>query len=165
MHRDVSSKVHIYRGGGFQSFQVDRYRIWLLDSEWLDDSCHSMRLVAALCEKGLLTGKSFYAGLDSSDDSLSAQSTAPSNSPNLGEDFRSFSGKPTYIERAWVNSIRHGPSVDTVFVGLSVDLTGKLPGPMSVFQLSFTCSKNSNPCHGFVDDPQVIAVQLQGMIL
>jgi len=163
--RIAAPDVHVFQGRGFRSFQVEHYRIWMLQSAWLDDSCKTMSLVGRLCEKGLLTGKAFHRSVGESDEPPSDRARGSRNSPNIDEDFRLFSGTPTYIERAWMDSVRRGALVDTVFVGLSVDLTGKLPGPMSMFNLIFTCRKNSRPCQGIADNPRIISLELHGMVL
>jgi hypothetical protein len=163
--RITAAGVEVFQGRGFRSYQVEDYRIWLLQSAWLDDSCKTMALVGNLCERGLLTGKAFHRDDAASGDSRSSRTQVVRNSPNIDEDFRLFVGKPTYIERAWLDAVHSGASVETVFVGLSVDLTGKLPGPMSLFNLVFTCGKGSRPCQGIVENPKVIGLERRGEVL
>jgi hypothetical protein len=154
--------VRVFAGKGFTSFQVEEYRTWILDSGWNSDSCNTMRLVSALCRKGLLTGRTFhYATGDTSRLAL-GRPIAFENHASIDEDFRAFHGKPTYIERAWMESIRRGIQVDTLVIGLSSDLTGKLPGPMSVFRLVVTCNKNSIPCQGILYNLRIIALEPRG---
>jgi hypothetical protein len=155
--------IRVFSGRGFTSFQVEEYRTWILDSGWNSDSCSIMRLVSALCRKGLLTGKSFHYSAGDTNRLLTGRPFVFENHASIDEDFRAFRGKPTYIERAWMESIRRGSIVDTLFIGLSSDLTGKLPGPMSVFRLALTCSKSSNPCQGILYNTRVIALESRGM--
>jgi hypothetical protein len=156
-------EVRVFAGKGFTSFQVEEYRTWILDSGWNSDSCSTMRLVTALCKRGLLTGRSFHNAVGDTGRLQLGRPLAFENHASIDEDFRAFHGKPTYVERAWMESIRRGNQVDTLIVGISTDLTGKLPGPMSVFRLAVTCNKNSNLCQGILYNLRVIALESRGM--
>ena len=170
-------KVIYSQVDGYVIFRTGNYRIWLMNYSRHNDSCKSRSIFIFLCRTGLLTGRAFYDGFIDNDNSFSASIIIKANTyvdDSLGfnnyqvlpdDTSSNFKGQTAWVEDVWFKSINKGKQLDTLIIDLSVDPTGKLPGPMSIFTLKVTCLKQSMPCSGLLINPQVIKVLNEGMIL
>ena len=155
-HTDPSL-IGKFVGENYTSYQVDRYRIYLMDWNGFrtPEPCSQKKWVLIALEKNLLTGRDFWNGLrvplDSSkviNDSLRFHR---SKYPDDVYFFNESAGGSTFeIYSCGVGGIRHGIAFDTLRLKVEVDIgrPNDPPGqgPTWVFDLDFATP------HGLTSD-------------
>jgi len=171
-----------FNGKGFTSFQVEEFRLYLLNPPMTYSSCENIDLYH-LCEKGILNRKMFWMEYEfqPAKDSLQMKvkdeskilnnnfkrwkKYSISSDSSLSKDLESFNGRIIFVEEFWIEKITSNTETDSIEIGMTVDLTEKLPGPMRIYTLKLLCDYKSNPSKGIWKNPHKAKLYFNGWIL